>query len=116
MLEYSKNGKRISFGKSIIITSVGEHKKAETKYIIVDRKLDQFFICTDDFLIVVKPMRYSDKDIIIYPKYVFVSVEDTTDFLLAYFMLIDIPIYEREIQKDKINLFGYTLLQNNIDS
>ena len=112
MLELNKSGRRISFGKQINIVDGINTYTANVKYLIYSKELGQTFIVTDDFLVVCKYKYGGNIDIL--EKYIFIPLPDSSDYFLSYYMILGIPIYSGKTELDKIELFGYTHIKDNI--
>lgn len=112
MLELNKSDRRISFGKEIVVIDKLINRKANVKYIIENKEINQIFIITDDFLVVCR-YRYGG-EIESFEKCIFVSLPDSSNYLLSYYMMLGIPIYQGKNELEKIEAFGFTYVKENI--
>jgi hypothetical protein len=112
MLDIVRKGKRISFGKQIVIKEDAKIiKEGEVKHLVFDAETKQLFlIMQNDFLIVCKRDNYSQIEV--YPKYVFIPIPDQGETILLYYKLLNIPIYTKNTILDRFDLFGYTFVDD----
>lgn len=114
MLEFTTKGRRIFIGKKVILADENSGtKSANVKHVIFDKKEKEIFIVTDDFLVVCKNAYRSE--INSFEKYIFVPLPENGDFLLSYFLLIGVTVFEGPNIMQKIDVIGYTLIKE-IDS
>jgi len=112
MLDLVRKGRRVSFGKEIVIKEEAKTIKEGTiKYLVQDADSKQIFLITEnDFLIVCKQDNYAQIEV--YPKYVFIPMPDRGETILLYYKLLNIPIYSKNAILDRFDLYGYTFVDD----